>query len=338
MQKIILIAVSFCASASFAQTPFDSFDTTMKSVPLFKSDKPQLYKIDVLDKTSKIKYLVLDVDNRILAYYDQKDSLLIATALKPNEVKFLSVDPLSKKYPELTPYQFASNTPIQAIDLDGLEAYAVFNKSTGQLALVPDISQTQPKLSYKFVNAFDYSKLTTEDKTKYNYGILVQNVFTGGHYDANQKAIVKSDPSRPKELPIATGEYNILENKGNTNPAHNSFFVLDPADSKPYNKVDDRPGQINSDGEKRSGYNLHPGQVSWGCVTVCSQDPNLTPDQRSQEWSIINQAINNTKTEVVPDNRGMQKYNPFSTQIKFGTLKVIETAPVATPTPVKPHN
>ena len=36
--------------------------------------------------------------------------------------KFLSIDPISKKYPELTPYQFASNTPIQAIDLDGLEA------------------------------------------------------------------------------------------------------------------------------------------------------------------------------------------------------------------------
>jgi hypothetical protein len=35
--------------------------------------------------------------------------------------RFLSTDPLIKKYPELTPYQFASNTPIQAIDLDGLE-------------------------------------------------------------------------------------------------------------------------------------------------------------------------------------------------------------------------
>jgi hypothetical protein len=28
---------------------------------------------------------------------------------------------LTNEYPELTPYQFASNTPIQAIDLDGLE-------------------------------------------------------------------------------------------------------------------------------------------------------------------------------------------------------------------------
>jgi RHS repeat-associated protein len=36
--------------------------------------------------------------------------------------KFLSVDPITRDYPELTPYQFASNTPIQARDLDGLEA------------------------------------------------------------------------------------------------------------------------------------------------------------------------------------------------------------------------
>jgi len=40
----------------------------------------------------------------------------------PSIAKFLSVDPLTKSYPMLTPYQFASNTPIRAIDLDGLEA------------------------------------------------------------------------------------------------------------------------------------------------------------------------------------------------------------------------
>ncbi|HTF31876.1 MAG TPA: RHS repeat-associated core domain-containing protein, partial [Flavitalea sp.] len=40
----------------------------------------------------------------------------------PRIARFLSVDPLSKSFPELTPYQFASNSPISAIDLDGLEA------------------------------------------------------------------------------------------------------------------------------------------------------------------------------------------------------------------------
>ena len=37
--------------------------------------------------------------------------------------RFLSQDPLFKSYPWYTPYQFAGNTPIQAIDLDGLEEY-----------------------------------------------------------------------------------------------------------------------------------------------------------------------------------------------------------------------
>ena len=48
----------------------------------------------------------------------------------PRLVRFKSVDPLTKEYPELTPFQFASNTPIQAIDLDGLEAWKVTRKWT----------------------------------------------------------------------------------------------------------------------------------------------------------------------------------------------------------------
>ena len=44
----------------------------------------------------------------------------------PKLARFLSADPLivyGQEYPELSPYQFASNTPIWAIDLDGLEAF-----------------------------------------------------------------------------------------------------------------------------------------------------------------------------------------------------------------------
>ncbi|TWF40347.1 RHS repeat-associated protein [Chitinophaga polysaccharea] len=40
----------------------------------------------------------------------------------PRIGKFLSVDPLTKKYPELTPYQFSSNSPILNVDLDGEES------------------------------------------------------------------------------------------------------------------------------------------------------------------------------------------------------------------------
>ncbi len=39
--------------------------------------------------------------------------------------RFLSVDPIAREYPELTPYQFAANRPIIAIDIDGLEDWIV---------------------------------------------------------------------------------------------------------------------------------------------------------------------------------------------------------------------
>lgn len=48
----------------------------------------------------------------------------------PRLGRFLSTDPLSKIYPMLTPYQFASNTPIQAVDLDGMEAFFIHGTSS----------------------------------------------------------------------------------------------------------------------------------------------------------------------------------------------------------------
>ena len=39
----------------------------------------------------------------------------------PRVGRFLSVDPITRQYPQLTPYQYASNRPIDGVDLDGLE-------------------------------------------------------------------------------------------------------------------------------------------------------------------------------------------------------------------------
>ncbi|MDE3250128.1 MAG: hypothetical protein KGO82_15815, partial [Bacteroidota bacterium] len=39
----------------------------------------------------------------------------------PRVGRFLSVDPISAKFPDLTPFQYASNLPTSGIDLDGLE-------------------------------------------------------------------------------------------------------------------------------------------------------------------------------------------------------------------------
>ena len=87
----------------------------------------------------------------------------------PRIGKFLSVDPITSNYPELTPYQFASNTPIQAIDLDGLEAaMVVFPKGTSD------------KDKNDFYKAYD--KTLTKGAIIVGVGALIiaDHVYTGG--------------------------------------------------------------------------------------------------------------------------------------------------------------
>jgi RHS repeat-associated protein len=66
----------------------------------------------------------------------------------PGLGRFLSVDPITRKYPFLTPYQFSSNRPIDGIDMDGLE-YITVN------VLIKDGKAT-------FLNSIDHTATMTD--------------------------------------------------------------------------------------------------------------------------------------------------------------------------------
>jgi RHS repeat-associated protein len=74
----------------------------------------------------------------------------------PRLGKFLSVDPISSDYPWYTPYQFAGNKPIEAIDLDGAEELKVkfLNPPTTSFLGAPT---SQDMLRPAFINPPNYS-------------------------------------------------------------------------------------------------------------------------------------------------------------------------------------
>jgi RHS repeat-associated protein len=74
-------------------------------------------------------------DNEVKGEGNQQDYGM--RVYDPRVGRFLSIDPLTKPYPELTPYQFASNRPIDAIDLDGAEA-SYKDPITGQMTMPSD--------------------------------------------------------------------------------------------------------------------------------------------------------------------------------------------------------
>ncbi|WP_412465569.1 polymorphic toxin type 47 domain-containing protein [Pedobacter sp. KLB.chiD] len=76
----------------------------------------------------------------------------------PRIGKFLSVDPIANQYPELIPYQFASNSPIESIDLDGLERQSSKDNSVKEAAgtallATTGTSATQELAKQAFVGA-----------------------------------------------------------------------------------------------------------------------------------------------------------------------------------------
>jgi len=73
--------------------------------------------------------------------------------------RFLSIDPIGSKYPWYTPYQFAGNTPIQAIDIEGLEPESMIDKN-GKL--------TAPMISVLSA-AFTWEKASLQNATWVSY-------------------------------------------------------------------------------------------------------------------------------------------------------------------------
>ena len=78
--------------------------------------------------------------------------------------RFWSVDPVGRKYPELSPYQFAANTPIQAIDLDGLEPSYLINNH-GKLPR-PVITLLNAAFDYN-INALETSEWVSFTNANY---------------------------------------------------------------------------------------------------------------------------------------------------------------------------
>jgi RHS repeat-associated protein len=102
----------------------------------------------------------------------------------PEIGKFLSMDPLMKNYPMLTPYQFASNRPIDGIDLDGLEfkRYELPEGSSQVKVMHPDDDAWQPdgwihygpspKITFiqlhGVFDAYDVLSFTSKDGIEFN--------------------------------------------------------------------------------------------------------------------------------------------------------------------------
>jgi len=104
----------------------------------FASIEDYRYGFNGMEKDDEVKGEGLQIDYGFRIY-------------DPRIGKFLSIDPLTKSFPHYSPYQFAGNTPIQAIDLDGAEEYhylALWDEKTKTIAFKLEASKTVKEKSF----------------------------------------------------------------------------------------------------------------------------------------------------------------------------------------------
>jgi hypothetical protein len=123
--------------SDFGYMPQNKYISTVKGI-----------SIENKDTAENISRMVIDIEKSEVLLYGTDSVVLDHISISERDIlRFFSVDPLTPQYPELTPYQFASNRPIDGIDLDGLEwtKTKTYNPQTG-------ITNVQFQVKLKVVN------------------------------------------------------------------------------------------------------------------------------------------------------------------------------------------
>ena len=260
--------------------------------------------------------------------------------------KFLSVDPLSKDFAYLTPYQFASNTPIMAIDLDGLEAIVVSvfpilggDPALKQVRVEKIISQIdQPNLTVRYDYYDDAGQLINSTQgTNFIAGSveaqLANSITTNGNRGLDE--LVTKDGSGiqdPQSTPRQTQNGTIVTK------ALNGFqydlnieykpggFEINESDLAPTNSLEEVNNDINS---ARNTLNSSvPFQGLGGnSVNVNLANMNLTVVGQTDG------ASSNHQAQTTPNNQtsgnpalAQDRANVVADRITQGTNRTVNTS------------
>ncbi len=160
--------------------------------------------------------------------------------------RFLSVDPLTKSYPMLTPYQFASNSPIQNVDLDGKEGTRYQLQINGNAWV-------------EIVNLKVYVNVT--NNAAYANGIFAGNAFENKNTIINEMHSYLNESYNQGRTIFQIAEQPITKNETLV-PVYYSFTVI-PIETTSKADYNNKKNTIREESPTYDDFKLVDG-ASWG--------------------------------------------------------------------------
>ena len=122
-QILFLSIAMFGISSIFAQTPYDNFAPEQNVKSMIELPQTQ-FKVEDTEH-----YILFDKSTQTLNLLDYDGNVLKTLVFNPNDKKFLTPDRLAEKYPNISPYAYCANNPINAVDLRGDSITYVINST-----------------------------------------------------------------------------------------------------------------------------------------------------------------------------------------------------------------
>jgi hypothetical protein len=172
--KLTFTLAAFCFAVSVnAQKPFKELglDDEVEVLTLSNGRYIEHFTYDTLRQIGSVMFNT--VTGKVEYFISDDDSVRQHVIMRVKEAsRFLSVDPLARKYPELSPYAFVANNPINNIDPDGRDIVALVDKEGARGAGHQAALIGNEKSGFFYVSKDGFTGSSGTSKSKSHYSVV----------------------------------------------------------------------------------------------------------------------------------------------------------------------